>query len=111
MGLFSKAKIRGICSNRGGEFTSKEFNEFCEKHGIRCLLTVPISAQQNGVVERENRTILNMARCMLNAKNMPKEFWAEAVACAVYLSNISLPNKECQRSNTTRSMEWSEAKS
>ena len=44
---------------------------------------------QNGMAERKNRTILDMARSMLKSKKLPKEFWAEAVACAVYLSNIS----------------------
>ena len=52
-------------------------------------MTVPRSPQQNGVAERKNRTILNMARSMLKSKKLPKEFWAEAVACAVYLSNRS----------------------
>ena len=76
-------------SDRGGEFTSQEFQEFCETNGIRRPLTAPRSPQQNGVAERKNRTILDMARTMLKSKKMPKEFWAEAVACAVYLSNRS----------------------
>ncbi|KAE8683276.1 TMV resistance protein N-like [Hibiscus syriacus] len=50
---------------------------------------VPRSPQQNGVAERKNRTILDMARSMLKSKKLPKEFWAEAVSCAVYLSNRS----------------------
>jgi len=70
-------------SDRGVEFLSKEFNKFCEENGIRRFLTAPYSPQQNGVVERKNRTILNMVRNMLKSKNMPKEFWAEAVDCAV----------------------------
>ncbi|KAE8705324.1 hypothetical protein F3Y22_tig00110429pilonHSYRG00698 [Hibiscus syriacus] len=45
--------------------------------------------QKNGVAERKNRTILDMARSMLKGKKLPKEFWAEVVACAVYLSNRS----------------------
>ncbi|RDY01786.1 hypothetical protein CR513_14843, partial [Mucuna pruriens] len=69
--------------------SDREFNQFCEKNGIRHPLTVPRTPQQNGVVERKNRTILNMARCMLKAKSMPKEFWAEVVSCTVYLSNRS----------------------
>lgn len=81
--------IRALRTDRGGEFTSLQFNKFCESNGIRHFLTVPYSPQQNGVVERKNRTILNAARSMLKSKNMPKEFWAEAVACAVYLSNLS----------------------
>ena len=70
-------------SYRGGEFTSKEFLEFCEANGIRRPFTVPRSPQQNGVTERKNRTILDMARSMLKSKRLPKEFWAEPVACAV----------------------------
>ena len=82
-------KIKAMRSDRGGEFTSNEFQEFCEANGIRRPMTVPRSPQQNGVAERKNRTILNMARSMLKSKKLPKEFWSEAVACVVYLSNCS----------------------
>ena len=86
----SNYKIQALRTDRGGEFTSKEFNEFCDTNGIRRLLTVSHSPQQNGVVERKNRTILEMARSMLKSKEMPKELWAEAVDCAVYISNRCL---------------------
>jgi transposase InsO family protein len=76
-----------VRSDRDGEFTSKEFVNFCEQKGIRRFLTTPYSPQQNGVAERKNRTILDMVRSMLKSKNMPKEFWAKAVRCAVYLQN------------------------
>ena len=52
-------------------------------------MTIPFTPQQNGVVERKNQTILSMARSMLKSKKMPKEFWAQVVECAVYLSNHS----------------------
>ncbi|KAL4369109.1 hypothetical protein GQ457_05G014540 [Hibiscus cannabinus] len=97
-------EIKSLRSDRGGEFTSNEFNDFCKAYGIRRPLTVPRSPQQNGVAERKNRTILNMARSMLKAKNMPKEFWAEAVSCAVYLSNRS-PTKNVD--NVTPQEAWS----
>ncbi|KAJ4756551.1 polyprotein [Rhynchospora pubera] len=88
--------IKALRSDRGGEFTSREFNSYCEANGIRRLLTAPYSPQQNGVAERKNRTILDMVRSMIKTKSMPKEFWAEAVDCAVYLQNrcktISLEN-------------------
>jgi len=45
------------------------------------------SPQQNGVVKRKNRSILNIARSMLKMKKMPKEFWVEAIDCVIYLSN------------------------
>ncbi|KAK2973985.1 hypothetical protein RJ640_020431 [Escallonia rubra] len=43
--------------------------------------------KKNGVVERKNRSIMNMTQSMLKRKTLPKEFWAKAVDCAVYLSN------------------------
>ncbi|KAJ3704843.1 hypothetical protein LUZ61_008548 [Rhynchospora tenuis] len=79
--------IKALRSDRGCEYISKEFEYFCEEHGIRRFLTAPYSPQQNGVAERKNRTILDMVRSMLKSKNMPKEFWAEVVQCAVYLQN------------------------
>ncbi|TYJ97307.1 Retrovirus-related Pol polyprotein from transposon TNT 1-94 [Cucumis melo var. makuwa] len=98
--------IKALRSNRGGEFTSNEFKTFCAENGIRRPMTVPFTPQQNGVVERKNRTILNMARSMLKCKKMPKEFWAQAVECAVYLSNRSptrsLWNKTPQQAWTRR---------
>ena len=60
--------------DRGGEFTSKEFVEFCKANGIRRPLTVPRSPQQNGVAESNNITILDMVRTMLKSKRIPKEF-------------------------------------
>nr|GEV90615.1 retrovirus-related Pol polyprotein from transposon TNT 1-94 [Tanacetum cinerariifolium] len=93
-------KIKSMRSNRGGEFLSKEFNKFCEENGIRKFLTAPYSSQQNGMVERKNKTIIIMVRSMLKTKKMPKEFWAEAVDCAIYLLNRclskSLDNKTLQ---------------
>ncbi|GJV87874.1 retrovirus-related pol polyprotein from transposon TNT 1-94 [Tanacetum coccineum] len=93
-------KIKYIRSDRGGEFLSTEFNKFCKDNGIRRSLMALYSPQQYGVVERKNRTILNMVRSMLKSKKMPKDFWAEAVDCAVYLLNrcpsTSLDNKTPQ---------------
>jgi transposase InsO family protein len=79
--------IKSLRSDRGGKFISNKFKEFCEANGILRPLMVPRSPQQNGVVERKNRAILNMARSMLKTKRMLKAFWAEAIGCAVYLSN------------------------
>ncbi|KAH9669729.1 hypothetical protein KPL70_021911 [Citrus sinensis] len=58
-------------------------------NGIRRPLTVPRSPQQNGIAEKKNITIFNMTRSMLKSKRLPKEFWAETIACAVYISNRS----------------------
>ena len=45
--------LKALRTDRGGEFTSKLFDDFCEAHGIRRFLTVPRSPQHNGVVERK----------------------------------------------------------
>ena len=82
--------LKSIKSNRGGEFTSKDFVAFYEEQGFRHSLTIPYSPQQNGVAERKNRTILNMERSMMKQKQIPKAFCAEAVDCVVYILNRSL---------------------
>jgi hypothetical protein len=48
---------------------------------------VPRSPQQNGMVERTNRSILNVTKNILKTKKMPKEFWAETVDYTIYFSN------------------------
>ncbi|KAK8930635.1 hypothetical protein KSP39_PZI017057 [Platanthera zijinensis] len=84
---YTSKRIKSLRSDRGGEFTSNEFNSYCTKQGIRRELTVRASPQQNGVVERRNRSIIEMARCMMNEKNLPHGYWGEAVNSAVYLLN------------------------
>jgi hypothetical protein len=49
--------------------------------------TPAYTPQLNGVAERKNRTILDMARSLLKANKLPKQYWAEAVSCAMYLLN------------------------
>lgn len=81
--------IKVLRTDRGGEFLSHKFNTFCEENGIRRDLTTPYTPEQNGVAERKNRTVVEMARSLLKAKRLPNDFWAEAVTTAVYLLNIS----------------------
>ncbi|KAL1219423.1 Retrovirus-related Pol polyprotein from transposon TNT 1-94 [Cardamine amara subsp. amara] len=74
-------------TDRGGEFISHEFQSFCEKYGIKRQLTAPYSPQQNGVVERRNRTLLEMTRSLLKHMKCPNYLWGEAVRHATYLIN------------------------
>ena len=71
--------IKTIRSDRGGEYTSREFKEYYKNEGIQRQLTTGYTPQQNGVSERRNRTIVEMTRTMMNEKGLPKYFWAEAV--------------------------------
>ncbi|GJW58649.1 retrovirus-related pol polyprotein from transposon TNT 1-94, partial [Tanacetum coccineum] len=81
--------LKVLKTDRGGEFLSKEFSDFCFEHGIKRELTAPYTPEQNGVAERKNRTVVEMARSMLKSKGLPNSFWAEGVASAVYLLNLS----------------------
>jgi len=58
-------------------------------------LIVPYSPQQNGVSERKNMTVMEMTRCILFEKKLPKFLWAEAVNTSVYLLN-RLPTMSVQ---------------
>ena len=79
--------IKTLRTDRGGEFISNEFREFCDKQGIKRHLTAPYSPQQNGVVERRNRTLLEMTRSILKQFSTPNYLWGEAVRHSTYLIN------------------------
>ena len=79
--------IQCLRTDRGGEYTSREFVDLCERNGIRRQLTAAYTPHQNGVSERKNRTIMNMVRSLLANKNVPKNFWPEAVNWSVHILN------------------------
>ena len=83
-------KIKCFRSDRGGEFNSDEFRSFCEENGIKRELTAPYSPQQNGVVEKKNKTIMSCVRSMLKEKKLALELWAEAVNSCVYVLHQSI---------------------
>jgi hypothetical protein len=62
---------------------------FYSQGGIKHYTTTPYSPQQNGVVERRNQSVVEMARCLLKTMSVPSVFWGEAVRTAVYLLNRS----------------------
>ncbi|KAA0035514.1 gag-pol polyprotein [Cucumis melo var. makuwa] len=80
-------KIIRIRSDHGKEFDNEDLNNFCQPKGIHHEFTAPITPQQNGVVERKNRTLQVMARVMIHAKNLPLNFWIEAVHTACHIHN------------------------
>ena len=82
-------QIKCLRSDRGGEFTSEAFTDFCTSQGMKRQLSAPYSPQKNGVVERKNRTILSLVRIMLKEKTLPRELWGEAVNTAIYVLNRS----------------------
>ena len=80
-------KIKALRSDGGGEYTSNEFKDYLEQSGIAQQLTVPYTPQQNGVAERMNRTLKDLTRAMMLHKDVPQEFWGDALVTAVYIRN------------------------
>ena len=74
-------------SNNGDEFIA--FEDFLASKGIHHQTMIPYTPQQNGMVERKNQTVEEMARSMLHHAKLPSCFWGEAIATTVYLLNWS----------------------
>ena len=70
----SGKKLRVLRTDRGGEFTSVEFATYRTGQGVGQHHTAPYSPQQDGVVERQNQTVVGMARSIMKAKGMPTRF-------------------------------------
>ncbi|CAJ2661907.1 unnamed protein product [Trifolium pratense] len=81
------SNIISIRSDHGGEFENSHFESFFDENGISHNFSCPRTPQQNGVVERKNRTLQEMARTMIDESNVEKYFWAEAVNTACYILN------------------------
>ncbi|XP_070019370.1 uncharacterized protein [Nicotiana sylvestris] len=82
-----ESRVACIRSDHGTKFDNAKFDEFCNENGITHNFSARRTPQQNGVVERKNRTLEEMARTMLIDIGIAKNFWAEAVNTACYLVN------------------------
>jgi hypothetical protein len=76
----------------GTEFDNSTMQKLMSLNGVKLVVTNPYTPQQNGCAERSNRTITEMARTLLLAKNLPKFLWAEAVNTVVYTLNHTGPS-------------------
>jgi transposase InsO family protein len=80
-------KVKKIRSDNGSEFKNLQVEEFLEEEGIKHEFSAPYTPQQNGVVERKNRTLIDMARTMLGEYKTPERFWSEVVNTACHAIN------------------------
>ena len=80
-------RIKKIRSDNGTEFKNSQIEGFLEEEGIKHEFSSPYTPQQNGVVERKNRTLLDMARTMLDEYKAPDQFWTKAINTACYSIN------------------------
>ena len=87
----SGERIGILKTDGGGEYKSREFEQYLIRHQIEYEVTVPDSPEMNGLAERMNRTILEKAKCMCVHAGLPYSLWAEAANTATYIYN-RLPN-------------------
>nr|GEU54354.1 hypothetical protein [Tanacetum cinerariifolium] len=86
-------KVKVIRCDNETEFKNREMNQFYEMKGILRQFSVARIPQQNRVIERRNKTIIEAARTMLADSKLPTTFWAEAVSSACYVQNRVLAVK------------------
>jgi transposase InsO family protein len=80
-------RIEKIRSDNGTEFKNSQIEGFLEEEGIKHEFSSPYTPQQNGVVDKKNITLLDMARTMLDEYKTLDQFWAEAINTACYSIN------------------------
>lgn len=90
MKRYTTYEPQAIQSDNGGEYISTDFRQYCLDHGIRQQLTIPHTPQQNGVSERNWRTIADMSRCMLEEAGLDDSYWALAAIYSAYIRNRTL---------------------
>ena len=80
-------RIKIFRSDSRGEYMSHKFRSYPASQGALAQLSCPATPQQNGVVERKHRHILETARSLIYSSHVPLQFWGEAVLTATYLIN------------------------
>jgi transposase InsO family protein len=90
-------RVKTLRTDNETEFINQEMGALLNEMGIKHERTIPYSPEQNGSVERDNRTIVEMARTMIHAGKLPMTLWAELVNTAVYIHN-RVPNRREKKS-------------
>jgi transposase InsO family protein len=81
------AKVKKIMSDNGSEFKNTQVEKYLDQEGIKYEFSSPYTPQQNGVVERKNRTLTESARTMLDEYKTSDHFWAEAINTTCHAIN------------------------
>jgi transposase InsO family protein len=79
--------IKRVRSDNGSEFKNTKIDELYDKFGIRHQFLAKYTLQSNGLVERKNRTLIDMARSMLSEYNVSQSFWVKEINTACYYIN------------------------
>nr|GEZ70023.1 hypothetical protein [Tanacetum cinerariifolium]GEZ70352.1 hypothetical protein [Tanacetum cinerariifolium] len=94
-----KAQVRVVRTDKGTEFLNQTLHGYFATEGIHHQTSVARTPEQNGVVERRNRTLVEVARTMLSVAKVPLFFWAEVVSKSSVICSADAPN-QCQHHTT-----------
>jgi hypothetical protein len=100
-------QIQRLRTYNGGEYVNNNFTSYCTTQGIQMKHIIPYTPKQNGVAERNNRTLKEMANCMIQSKGLSLKYWAEAINYANYIVNRT-PTKALE--NITPEEDWTKIK-
>ena len=79
--------LKCLRSERGGKFTSREFELFYNDNCIKRQTSAPRTPPQNGISERRNRSVIECARTLMMEKNVALKYWREVVSTTFYTLN------------------------
>ncbi|GJW76995.1 putative ribonuclease H-like domain-containing protein [Tanacetum coccineum] len=91
-----QAQVITVRTDRGTEFLNKTLHAYFKEEGIEHQTSTPRTPEQNGVVERRNRTLVEAARTMLSASKLPLSFWAEAVVASMLILKLIQSSRSTQ---------------
>jgi transposase InsO family protein len=91
--------IKKVRSDNGSEFKNTQVEEFLDEEGIKHEFSVPYTTQQNGVVERKNRTLIDMARTMVDEYKTSDLFWVDAIKTACHAINCLYLHKKLKKTS------------
>ena len=83
----TRKSLKCLRSDRAGEFTSREFEEFYNDKGIKRQTSAPRTPPHNGIAERRNISAIDCARTLMMEKNIALKYWRKVVSTAVYTLN------------------------
>jgi transposase InsO family protein len=81
------AKVKKIRSDNGTEFKNTQVEDFLDEEGIKHQFSAPYTSQQNGVGKRKNRTLIEIARAMLDEYKTSDQFWMKVINTACHATN------------------------
>jgi hypothetical protein len=100
-------QIQKLRTDNGGEYVNNNFTSYCTTQSIQMKHTIPYTPQQNGVAERKNHTLKEMANCMIHSNGLSIKYWVKEINSTNYIVN-RLPTKALK--NITLEESWTKIK-